>query len=92
MIIYGPCVNPRVLINGYPYEILATIEAGEHVIIDSSENTIMKDSDGKIVSLFNERGFEYSVFEPIPPGLLTFVWSSFGFDLTIFKKRREAAW
>lgn len=26
MVIYGPCVNPKVLMNGYPYEVLTTLE------------------------------------------------------------------
>lgn len=42
MTVYGPCVNPRVLINGYPYEVLTTLEAGEYLVIDSAEQTVVK--------------------------------------------------
>lgn len=94
MVIYGPCTNPRILINGYPYEVFTTLEKNEYLIIDSHENTIMKYlSNGTISNLFDERGYEHSVFEKIPSGLLTFNWSGdFGYDLTLHLKRREALW
>lgn len=94
MIIFGPCINPRILINGYPYEVTATLEKQEYMVIDSIEQTVTKYmANGTSANLFNERGFDYSVFERIPPGLLTINWSGdFGFDLTLFLKRREAKW
>lgn len=94
MIIYGPCVNPRILVNGYPYEVFVTLERNEYLIIDSAENTIYKYAVNGIVSNeFNNRGYEYSVFERIPSGLVTFNWSGeFGFDVTLYCARREAKW
>lgn len=94
MIIFGPCINPKILINGYPYEVSATLEKQEYMVIDSSEQTIMKHmANGAITNLFDNRGFDYSIFEKIPYGLLTINWSGdFGFDLTLFLKRREAKW
>ena len=94
MIVYGPCVNPKVLINAYPYEILTTLEKNEYLIIDSSEQTITKYlSNGTTANLFDVRGYEYSVFEKIPSGLVTINWNgNFGIDLYIFLKRKEATW
>lgn len=94
MIIFGPCINPKILINGYPYEVSATLEKQEYMVIDSYEQTIMKHmANGAITNLFDNRGFDYSIFEKIPYGLLTINWSGdFGFDLTLFLKRREAKW
>ena len=94
MVIYGPCVNPKVLMNGYPYEVLTTLEKNEYLIINSSEQTIMKYlSNGTIANLFDVRGYNYSVFEKIPSGLISVNWSGdFGIDLYIFLKRKEAAW
>lgn len=94
MIIYGPCVNPKVLMNGYPYEVLTTLEKNEYLIINSSEQTIMKYlSNGTIANLFDVRGYDYSVFEKIPSGLISVNWSGdFGIDLYVFLKRKEAAW
>ena len=94
MIIYGPCVNPKVLINGYPYEVLTTLENNEYLIINSMEQTITKYlSNGATVNLFDARGYDYSVFEKIPSGLISVSWSGdFGIDLYVFLKRKEAAW
>lgn len=94
MIIFGPCINPRILINGYPYEVTATLEKQEYMVIDSIERTVTKYmSNGTAANLFNERGFDHSVFERIPPGLLTVNWpGDFGFDMVLLLKRREAKW
>lgn len=94
MIIYGPCSNPRVLINGYPYEVLTELEANEYLVINSSQQLVTKYlSNGTTANMFNARGYEYSVFERIPPGLITVNWSGdFGVDLYIYLVRREAAW
>lgn len=94
MIVYGPCVNPKVLINGYPYEILTTLEGNEYLILNTAEQTITKYlSNGTTDNLFNDRGYDYSVFEKIPPGLINVNWSGdFGIDLYVFLKRKEAAW
>ena len=94
MTIYGPCVNPRVLINGYPYEVLTTLEAGEYLIIDSSEQTVVKHLNNGLTSdLFDVRGYEYSIFEKIPCGMIRMNWTGdYGIDLVLYLKRREAAW
>lgn len=94
MIIFGPCINPRILINGYPYEVTATLEKQEYMVIDSIERTVTKYmSNGTAANLFNERGFDHSVFERIPPGLITVNWpGDFGFDMVLLLKRREAKW
>lgn len=94
MIIFGPCINPKILINGYPYEVNATLEKQEYIVIDSADQTVVKYmSNGIISNLFNDRGFDYSIFEKIPAGLLTVNWpGDFGFDLILFLKRREAKW
>lgn len=94
MIIYGPCVNPKVLINGYPYEILTTLESNEYLALNTLEETAVKYlSNGTIANLFDVRGYDYSIFEKIPSGLVSVNWSGdFGIDLYIFLKRKEAAW
>lgn len=94
LIVYGPCVNPRILINGYTYEVFCSLEQNEYMIIDSKTHTIVKYlSNGTTSNLYNDRSLEYSVFEKIPSGELTVNWSGeFGFDLILFLKRREARW
>lgn len=94
MTVYGPVVNPRVLINGYPYQFNDTLEANEYVIIDSRANKITKYLvSGQAVNIFDLRNKAQSIFEPIPGGTLTFNWSGqFGFDLTLYEERSEPRW
>lgn len=94
MTIFGPCVNPRVLINGYPYEVFDTFEAGEYIVIDSRENSVVKHlSNGTVQDLYDLRAKEESVFEPIPSGYLNISWSgSFGFEVTLYIERGEPRW
>ena len=94
MIMYGPCTNPCVLINGHAYTVYTDLEAGEYLVIDSRAYTATKYlSNGTTQNMFNERGLADSIFEKIPSGLLRINWSSdFGFDLTLFLERREARW
>ena len=93
MTIYGPCENPRILINGYPYEVFDTLEAGEYIVIDSREKTVIKyRSNGTTLNIFDLRAKEQSVFQPIPGGNLSVTWNaSFGFGLTLFLERSEPA-
>lgn len=94
MIVYGPCVNPQILINGHTYEVFTTLEANEYMIINSRDQTVYKYlTNGTAQNLFHDRGLADSVFEPIPSGLLRINWpGTFGFDLTLFLERREARW
>lgn len=97
MTIFGPCENPRILINNYPYEVYDTLETGEYLIIDSRANPVPKVTkyrvNGTTVSLFDDRAKEQSVFNPIPGGNLTVNWNaSFGFNLTLYTERSEPAW
>lgn len=94
MVIYGPCSNPKILLNQYPYTVNTTLEEEEYLIIDSQEQTVVKYlNNGTTESLFDARGFEYSVFEKIPSGMITVDWpKNYGFDLDIFLERKEAAW
>ena len=63
-------------------------------ILNTAEQTITKYlSNGTTDNLFNVRGYDYSVFAKIPPGLINVNWSGdFGIDLYVFLKRKEAAW
>lgn len=94
MTVYGPCVNPRVLINGYPYEVFDTLEAGEYLVIDSRKNTVMKFlANGTAKNIYDLRAKTQSIFEPIPSGNLDIAWSgAFGFDITLFLERGEPKW
>lgn len=94
MTIFGPVADPRVVVNGYPYQINDTLEAGEYVVIDSRKNTITKYLvSGRTQNIFDLRDKTQSIFQPIPAGTLTINWSGlFGFDLTIYIERSEPRW
>lgn len=97
MTIFGACENPRILINGWPYEVFDTLEAGEYIVIDSRNNPVPSvtkhRNNGTVANLWSKRAIERSTFEPIPGGNLTVNWNgSFGFDITLFLQRSEPAW
>lgn len=95
MIIYGPCVNPSILINGHLYEVTATLYAGEYILIDSRENTVYRyKNDGSKENIFNLRNKESGLFEKIPSGRCSILWNTaaFGFDITLFQERSEPKW
>lgn len=91
MSIYGPVSNPRVAINGYPYQINDTLEGTEYLVINSRDNTVIKYlANNTSVSIFDKRNKEQSVFEMIPGGTLSINWTGlFGFDLLIYDERSE---
>lgn len=91
LVIYGAAVNPRIVVNGYPYILYTTIPAGAYVIIDSKQRTIMMyGANGQKTNIFDFRNKTDSIFEKLPAGNLDIVWnSSFGADLTIYREQAE---
>ena len=90
LVIYGPCTDPKININGYPYAIYDTLEKGDYVIISNynSKTAIKHRSNGTEVNLFDYRAKTDSIFRNVPGGNLTVTWSGdFGFGLTIFERR-----
>lgn len=95
MIIYGPCTDPQITIDGQSRQVFDTVEKGEYIVIESKTNSITKyRTNGTTTNLFDYRNKEgTSIFEKIPSGNLTINRSgNFGFDLTLFLERSEPAW
>ena len=95
MIIYGPCTNPAIRINGHLYEVETVLYAGDYLAIDSRDHTVIRYlNDGRTENKFNWRNKESNLFEKIPNGQCSVVWSteSFGFDITLFQERSEPKW
>lgn len=94
MVIYGPCTNPKITINGNVYQIFDTLEASEYIIVESRGKTIYKHlSNGTVQNIFWKRGKDNSVFNQIPPGDLLINWNAeFGFDLTVYMERSVPEW
>lgn len=94
MTIFGPCTDPRILVNGYPYQVFDSLEAGEYIVIDSRDNSVVKHLvNGTTQNVYDLRAKDQSVFEPIPSGYLHISWSGlFGFEITLFVERGEPRW
>lgn len=95
MIVYGPCVDPRVVINGHIYQVYATLDENDYLKINSRENSVVQYlANGTQRDLYDYRvKITGSLFDPITPGNVRVVWSGeFGFDLTLFCERSEPRW
>ena len=92
MIIYGPCTNPRILINDHVYQVFDTLEGPEYIVVDSKNKTVTKYlSNGTIQNIFYKREKESSIFEPLPSGELLINWNAeFGFDIIAYRERSVA--
>lgn len=92
--IYGPVADPRVVVNGHPYQVFDTLEPGEYIVIDSRNNKVTKYlTSGTTSNIFDKRNKAESVFEQMPAGNLTVNWTgTFGFDITLFEERSEPRW
>lgn len=92
--IYGPCVNPHIIIGTHRYQVWTILTAGEWLEIDSIRNKVYKVMvNGTKVSLFNERDKLSSVFEKIPPGRQRVAApGTFNFDLILYEERSEPEW
>lgn len=94
LIIYGPCTDPKITINNYPYQIFDTLSAGEYITVNSRAKTVTKNlGNGTMQNIFEKRAKDKSIFEPIPSGSLAVNWNGeFGFDFTVFKERSVPKW
>jgi len=100
--IFGPCVNPYIIIGTNRYEVDATIPDGSRLEIDAasdSRTVTMLSDTGLRTNLFAKavrgtgRGSGTYIFEPLPPGMSTISWAGgFEFDLTVIEERSEPPW
>ncbi len=92
--IYGPCVNPHIIIGTHRYQVWTILTEGERLEIDSIRNKVYKVMvNGTKVSLFNERDKQSCVFDKIPPGRQRVAApGTFNFDLTLYEERSEPQW
>lgn len=90
--IYGPCLNPRIVIGDNLYEVRTKLDGGEYLLIDSREGTVFRvRTNGTKVNEFDNRVTSpNSPFEKIQPRYNLVSWDgSFGFDLLLFIERSE---
>lgn len=92
--VYGPAINPKIVIAGHVYEVTTTLYDGEYMIIDSRTNEIYKvTAIGNKMNLFNYRNKTSNIFEKIPVGNNTVIFNQeFGFTITLFQERSTPRW
>lgn len=94
-IVYGPCTNPAIRINGHLYQVTTVLYSGDYLQVDSRDNTVIRRRvDGQVENLFNQRNKESELFERIPAGRSAVTWSieAFGFDIILYQERSEPGW
>lgn len=94
MTIQGYALNPFVVINGITIGVNAVIGNGETLIISSKDKTVIKvNQTGTETNLFNLRTKQNPIFDPLPSGELSVMWSgAFDINLTVYEERSEPLW
>lgn len=94
MIIYGPCTNPRIVVNSHVYQVNDTLAAGEYIIVKSRDKTVTKHlNNGTVQNIFNKRNKESSLFQKIPAGDNVITWTGeHGVDIIAHIERSEPEW
>lgn len=94
--VYGPAVNPYVIIGGNRYQVDATVPDRGLLVIDGRNRTIVSyDEYGRSESAFSRgvRSDGANVFAKVPAGSSPVSWGGgFGFDVTLVEERSEPAW
>lgn len=101
-VVYGPCVNPAVRIDGNWYRVDVTVPDGGYLVVDplaSPRSVTLVAADGSTTDAFakarreNGSGSGEYIFQPASPGVHEVEWDrSFGFDLTWYEEEGEPPW
>lgn len=101
-VVYGPCVNPAVRIDGNWYRVDVTVPDGGCLVVDplaTPRSVTLVAADGSTTDAFakarrgNGSGSGEYIFQPASPGVHEVEWDrSFGFDLTWYEEEGEPPW
>lgn len=101
-VVYGPCVNPAVRIDGNWYRVDVTVPDGGYLVVDplaTPRSVTLVAADGSTTDVFakarrgNGSGSGEYIFQPASPGVHEVEWDrSFGFDLTWYEEEGEPLW
>lgn len=101
-VVYGPCVNPAVRIDGNWYRVDVTVPDGGYLVVDplaTPRSVTLVAADGSTTDAFAKArrgeglGSGEYVFQPASPGVHEVEWDrSFGFDLTWYEEEGEPPW
>ena len=101
-VVYGPCVNPAVRIDGNWYRVDVTVPDGGYLVVDplaTPRSVTLVAADGSTTDAFakarrgNGSGSGEYIFQPASPGVHEVEWDrSFGFELTWYEEEGEPPW
>ena len=101
-VVYGPCVNPAVRIDGNWYRVDVTVPDGGYLVVDplaTPRSVTLVAADGSTTDVFakarrgNGSGSGEYIFQPASPGVHEVEWDrSFGFDITWYEEEGEPPW
>lgn len=101
-VVYGPCVNPAVRIDGNWYRVDVTVPDGGYLVVDplaTPRSVTLVAADGSTADVFAKArrgdglGSGEYIFQPASPGVHEVEWDrSFGFDLTWYEEEGEPPW
>lgn len=101
-VVYGPCVNPAVRVDGNWYRVDVTVPDGGYLVVDplaTPRSVTLVAADGSTTDAFakarrgNGSGSGEYIFQPASPGVHEVEWDrSFGFDLTWYEEEGEPPW
>ena len=100
IVIYGPAVNPYIIVGGNKYQVNVTVPSGGYTIVDGREKTIVTTlADGTTRNDFaygvrgGGAGGGTYIFEKVHPGQQEVTYGgSFGFDLGWYEEEGEPPW
>lgn len=100
LVVYGPAVNPYIIVGGNRYQVNVSVPAGGYLVADGREKTIMLTlADGTVQNVFSSgvrgsgAGGGSYIFEQIPAGTNEVTYDgSFGFDLGWYEEEGEPPW
>ena len=98
--VFGPAVNPYVIVGGNRYQVNVTVPAGGYLIVDGRDKTIQLTlADGTVQNVFSSgvrgggAGGGSYIFERVPAGTSEVTYDgSFGFDLGWYEEEGEPPW
>ena len=100
LVVYGPAVNPYVIVGGNRYQVNVTVPAGGYLTVDGRKKSILLTlADGTVQNVFSSgvrgsgQGGGSYIFEQIPAGTSEVTYDgSFGFDLGWYEEEGEPPW
>ena len=94
MTVYGPVIDPKVLINNHIYQIFGEITGNEYITINSKEKTIIRTAEnGEKINEFANQNKESRIFENIPSGSNTIIINpNANVDIVLLYERSDPEW